>query len=268
DELKSILKKNQLPVSGKKNDLIIRISESADIETYEDTLKKVWLPTEQGEEIIESTDYIMYTHRNLSNYITVVDAYNTKKRNPNLSDKEILLQSLENAYKYEVETSRYNRNLVFPLWEASKVCRNYEDFYGQYIFLIKSCVSNFSSQEKISMDYLLLDFDYFLDTYKIPEIVTKDLKMLLTTNAEYKAEISSNIDESISSLDLVSIFTASEIKDSITFSMNLDEDNLISLYKKVFNRSGGKKSSSRNKSSKNKKSIFSSLNSIYNKFKN
>lgn len=267
DELKSILKNNQLPVSGKKKDLINRVIESADTETYIQKLKKVWLPTEQGKETINTTDYLMYAHRNLSQYVTVVDAYESKKNNPQLNDKEILIHCLENSYNYQRETTRFSRNLVFPLWEASKICRSYEDYYGQYIFLVKSCVSNFSSQEQYSMDYLLQDFDYFMDTYKIPEVMTKDLKIVLSTNSEYNDELFTNIDDAINSLEIKSIFTPSEIKDSIQFSMNLDEESLIRLYKKVFTRSGGNKTSSRKSPQKSKNSIFGTLTSIYNKFK-
>lgn len=268
DELKSILKDNQLPVSGKKKDLINRVIESADIETYLQELNKVWLPTEKGEEIINTTDYLMYAHRNLSQYVTVVDAYEIKKSKPQLNDKDILIHCLENSYNYQRETTRFSRSLVFPLWEASKICRSYEDYYGQYIFLVKSCVSNFSSQEQYSMEYLLQDFDYFMDTYKIPEVMTKDLKIVLSTNSEYNDELLTNVENAISSLELQTIFTDSEIKNSIQYSMNLDEESLISLYKKVFIRSGGNKSSSRKSPQKSKNTIFGTLTAIYNKFKN
>ncbi|WP_161877898.1 SAP domain-containing protein [Alkalibacterium sp. MB6] len=266
DQLKSILKANELPVSGKKKDLINRIKDAADVETYISKLNKVWLPTERGKEVINNTDYLMYTHRNLSSFMTVVDAFNTKRNNPQLNDKEVLIHSLESSYNYSQETSRFKRNLVFPLWEASKICRNYDDYYGQFLFLVRSCVSNFSSQETLSMEYLLQDFDYFMDTYKIPEMVTNDLKILLSVNPEYTDQLYSVIEESIKSLDLKTVFTASEIKDSINFSMDMDENNLINTYKEVFSRSGGKKTPHK-KTAKSKKSIFETLGSIYDRLK-
>lgn len=240
-ELKEILKSNDLPVSGKKIDLIERIIESADKQKYQHLLKKVWVPSSEGKKIIHDTDFIMYAHRHLTQYVNINDVYNSYLSNTSESNKDILIASVNKTLKFNGKTSTYPVGISYALWDLSKVCRFYKDEYGQFNYLVKACVSSFVSRtEPELMDYMFSEFSYFYNEFKIPSVFIDDLKMVLSSNNEYSASLEQIVIATANQSKGVNYFSAAEILKIIYASLQMDDESIMSIYEKSYKRRGGK----------------------------
>lgn len=240
-ELKEILKSNGLPVSGRKDELIDRIIESADRNTYQNVLKKVWLLSPEGEKLVNDTDFIMYAHRHLSSHVNINDVYNEYLLNKSVPQKDILIKSVNKTIKFNGKTSSYPVMISYALWDLSKVCRYYKDDYGQFDYLVKACVSSFNARgESYHLEYMLSEFEYFYNEFKISPVFTDDLKMVLANNDEYSSNLATLIDSIVKSTKGVHYFSSNEILQIITSSLEMDDEALMSVYEKAYIRKGGK----------------------------
>lgn len=240
-ELKEILKSNSLPVSGKKDDLIKRIIDSADPNSFQHLLKRIWTPSAEGEKIINDTDFIMYAHRHLSFDININDVYNEYLANKSDSQKGVLIKAVNRTIRFNSKTESYPPNISFVLWELSKVCRYYKDDFGQYEYLVKACVSCFiPRREREFMDYMFSEYTYFYNEFNIPSNFIDDLKMVLSNNSEYLPLLPKTVDSITSDFKSSQYFSSKEIFEIISASLVMDEETLLSIYEKAYKRKGGK----------------------------
>ena len=240
-DLKEILKENDLKLSGNKKDLINRIISEGNITAYQKYLKKVWVPTKKGKQLITDTGAVFYAHSKLNHYSNVIDVYKLVENNPNLSEKEILIKSVNDLIKFNGRTSSYDINITYPLWELSKVCRDYDDDYGQFNYLVKSCVSSFitdSNEEFFA--YLLDNFDYFVSSHKIPEVVINDLKLSISSHEDRLSLLAPLINSYTYELNKIHFFDPYDIQEIILASLKKDDERFLDMYTNVFERAGGK----------------------------
>ncbi|WP_035052875.1 SAP domain-containing protein [Carnobacterium pleistocenium] len=240
-EIKEILKLNELKLNGNKKELINRIIAESDSDTYQTLLKKVWLPTDKGKKVLSTTESVFYAHKKLAGYLNVIDVYNNIFANKELSSKDILVKSINDVTEFNGKTSSYGVNIGFALWELSKVCRNYGNNYEQFTYLIKSCVANFINyREEYSLEFLLNDFDYFVDQYKIPSAIINDLKLSLSSNENFPEMISSLVDSFVIDIEKIHLFTSKDVYLIILASLQKDDETFFKIYSDVFKRAGGK----------------------------
>ena len=85
-ELKDILRDNKLKLSGNKADLIDRLVNTLDDNSFKDlNLPYIYKPTFIGNNILEETEYINHFYPHHS--ITIIDAYNVVQNVNNVVDK-------------------------------------------------------------------------------------------------------------------------------------------------------------------------------------
>lgn len=244
DELKEILRKNNLKVSGRKKELVNRIIDNVDIDNLKGSLSKVYTATPKGQKLIDDTNFINYTHRKLRNYLNPNEAYMTFLSNSSLSDKEVLIESLEKKIR-----SRQQQNinmLPYFLWEISKLQLEYDDFYEQFNYLIKAIVSNFiyypqtmGNSEDYQLEYMMENFDYFKSRYEIPNVFIDDLKNILNASPEYKNELILLINKYSKTQKNIIHFSNEDIIEIILSFLRDKVYEAQNVYKKVFKEHGG-----------------------------
>lgn len=249
DELKNILRAENLRVKGRKDELIQRIIRYADIESYKHLLKKSWIPTEKGKDLIRKTDFITYIHNKNMEALDVIDVYDYYLSNQQLTSKEIIIGSMRKKLAFRVANGDAYATIglwVF-YWQLSEVYRDYDDNYGQFINLINGLVVRFINryEGRNPVDTWLFEFDRFLKEYGLNEKMMNELKILLSMNEEYRQDIKKIISlftEDLKKLNVTytSIFSNSEINMIITEWLNGNPEEYIAIYKEVFFNNGGK----------------------------
>lgn len=242
-DLKEILSNNRLSVSGKKQELIDRVISFVKPESYKNLLEKVWTPTDKGKEVIERTDFIIYIHKNLKNRINIIDVYDYYLSHENLSSKEVLIQYMKKIiqFDYKYNVSIFPHGIYVDLWEVSKIYRHYDDSYGQFTNLMKSCVSkfiDFYENDDLYPHYYLEDFDRFIYGYGVPFV--EDLKLSLAVNEEFVELLKSTINDAFEEFERKSIFTSDDIYEIINAELQKDGAKSLLVYKNVFKKNGGK----------------------------
>lgn len=120
NDLKSILRENNLKVSGNKKDLISRIqNELSNEQLSELPNNKFLMPTKDGYEILRKYSYIVYGHKHFDDYITPLTMY----------DKYNELHSLTGSWYLpgDVAWTIYNE---IELDEQMKILNNKSNNYG------------------------------------------------------------------------------------------------------------------------------------------
>lgn len=247
-ELKNILRKENLPVSGKKDELIQRIIDYVNINSYQHLLKKSWIPTEKGEDLIKRTDFIPYIHNKNMETIDVLDGYKYYISNPKQASKDIVIGSMRKKLSFRVAVGDVTADLGLPWFyhQLSQVCGDYNDIFGQFKNLINSLVAKFIDkfQTRSLADTWLSDFDRFLREYGLNRKAMEELKMLLSMNEEYTKDIKKIISlfiEDLEELNLTytSLFSNKEINLIITAWLNENPKEYRSVYREVFLSNGG-----------------------------
>ena len=100
DDLKEILKKKSLKVTGRKNELIRRIIENHTPEELKSLFpRRIYQPTEQGLKILNENDHIWFFHSQSHVDVSIYEAHKEKKAAPHLSKFEIGYKILEQKAK-------------------------------------------------------------------------------------------------------------------------------------------------------------------------
>lgn len=237
-QLKEILRENDLKVSGNKPDLIKRIVEELPEEELADKLEKVWTPTDKGKKLIEETDFIKLVHNKINHLVSINDIYQLYLDNPSLDSKDILIKALENKIRFRGNTEDYI-NIPYALFELSKVCNEYEDFEGQYDYLVRALVSNFLYQQgRYTPTHIMMSYGYFFSHYQIQMMFIKDLKNLIYSNESYRKRLKDKV-EKYYDPQTIEHFTPEDIYQILIAYMNEDEGQVTTLYQNIYRRNGG-----------------------------
>lgn len=110
--LKDILRKNNLMVSGKKQELINRIINNSDkIDKAKLDLPLVYISTEKGQKIINETEYILHFQK--SYLVSLPRAHKVAVNNINADDKIEAIYMNEIKYEKDVNYDRPRLNRLF-----------------------------------------------------------------------------------------------------------------------------------------------------------
>ncbi|MDI3548174.1 MAG: hypothetical protein PWR10_1826 [Halanaerobiales bacterium] len=145
DELKNILKKYGLKVSGKKSDLIDRIIQNI---PEEDCIKlfnhSYYQHTEKAHSLLSKNNHIIYAHK-MRNYldISIFEADNMKKAMPEASVHDIFLSVLNNRL------ARYSKNKDWGLYRntihaMSLIYHDLSDYNKELQLLSEVCYRDLS----------------------------------------------------------------------------------------------------------------------------
>lgn len=164
--------------------------------------------------------------------------YRLYLENPFLSSKDILIKAIENKIKFRGNTENFV-NVSQALLEMSKVCNEYEDFDGQFDYLIRAVISKFTlSDSDYNRDYIMESYRFFFSNYQLQLMYIRDLKNLLYSNENYKKELKSKLQQYYNA-NTINHFTVEEIYQILIAYLNEDEELVINLYKEIFKKNGG-----------------------------
>lgn len=130
-ELKDFLKQYELPVSGKKQDLIFRILNNID----DNSLDKFCIPrnyalTDKGRTIVEENPNVLYAHRHIDYHLSDYDIFNTS-----IDIRETAYNKIFKQFKYNIRIKQWGlaRNDAYTLADIAEELLQY---YNSLKFLI------------------------------------------------------------------------------------------------------------------------------------
>lgn len=151
DELKAVLKANNLPVAGKKSDLIDRINDNVSADDLKECIEsRFFSRTNLGEELISQNTYILFAHANRSKMFTVAEAIRFMKRQRGKGVKTINQFSAEliiEKIKGEFKNKNYGlmRNCFLSLGDLYEKNRDDDKSITAYICMYIFDVSGWSN---------------------------------------------------------------------------------------------------------------------------
>lgn len=150
DELKNILRKDNLKLSGKKSELIERIIKESSKENYQDYLQLERCITDKGKELINNTGFILVMHdfRTLTSPTPNV-LYRFYLDNKEYSEIDMLSKYIDSS-----------NSEPFELYQFSEVCSHYNDTYKEQFYKVKALYKFITT---FDMFYPYETFDYFTD---------------------------------------------------------------------------------------------------------
>lgn len=208
EELKEILDRGELKVTGKKNDLIERIIEECDKKYYQRYLELERYITDKGESLLARTKFVLVAHSN--NIAYPVDIYNFYLSNQNLDELDLICDFIECKVKFDKETKEISDN-SYLYHQLSQVCNIYNNQEKQLYYLLKSCYEFLSSDIPYFCSTSIKEFKNYVNRLSFH---TKDISLLLQSNQDLKE----NMEPYINSLEKTyynNYFNNDEIKNLI-----------------------------------------------------
>ncbi|MCD9066800.1 SAP domain-containing protein [Staphylococcus pasteuri] len=219
-ELKDILRKNKLKLSGNKPDLIERIKSNLDEKAIE--LPQIYIPTAKGNRIIDETKYILHFYN--SPLISLGSAHKIANEILNIDDKIeyiylYLLKQSQKSINSVYKTENIVSNLVFYYKKTNKdknVIRKYTN-YDTYLSVSQAIhsVSFLYSDEENVIDRLFIYFNYHLDYYEnmlfIDNVSRSLFKKLFYEDISSFEEIDKNFCDDICELLFAQIYNNKNI---------------------------------------------------------
>lgn len=121
NDLKEILRKNDLKLSGKKQDLVDRIKEHSSTIDF-NSFPSVIVLTNKGLEIKEESTHIHYFHNNFYD-LDIFTAEQVSNKNPKLSSKEVIVKYINDQIQKDLDNKRYH--------SASILSYNLADYFDE-----------------------------------------------------------------------------------------------------------------------------------------
>lgn len=138
-ELKQILARHELKVSGRKAELIERIQKNIPEEAYQEEVKEVWTVSETGKNILEKYDLLVWGHKNQSADGVVDPASLLSYINDTRANEEIALAISEFEFRKNIQNVNYGfaiNNLRYQI-KLKEQLKLYEEAFD---LLLKAAV--------------------------------------------------------------------------------------------------------------------------------
>ncbi|PMC53329.1 hypothetical protein CJ218_00385 [Gemella sanguinis] len=208
EELKEILVRGELKVTGKKNDLIERIIEECDKRYYQRYLELERYITDKGEKLLARTKFVLVAHSN--NIAYPVDIYNFYLNNQSSDELDLICDFIECKVRFDKETKEISDN-SYLYYQLSQVCNIYNNQEKQLYYLLKSCYEFISTDTPY---FRLINIKEFKNYVNRLSFHTKDISLLLQSNQDLKENMESYIN-SLEKTYYNNYFNNDEIKNLI-----------------------------------------------------
>lgn len=124
NELKEILKDNNLKQSGNKPALIERIAENASTIKF-NSFPSVIILTDKGKEVKDSSNHILFFHKNFHDF-DIFTADQLSKKNPSLSSHDVILKYINTEMQKDLNDKRYSSASILSYNLANYLGENNE----------------------------------------------------------------------------------------------------------------------------------------------
>ncbi|ANB58577.1 SAP domain protein [Anoxybacillus sp. B7M1] len=246
DELKEILRKHNLKVSGRKQELIDRIlNELCEEELNSIELIEVYKRNEKAKEIIEKNEHIIFFHRNQTE-ISIYEAHDFKNKNPHYSPVEIARELIDLKAKRHIANKDWGlyRNTRVSLAEIEIKEQNFDIALALLFEVCYLDLSGMSNNFDLNFLYIYEDrfFPYEKSIHTLAPGIVNYIRKL-----KVKLELT---DENLKHLYLSTmhkyqvpfhLFTKEETANILIAEINNDVNTLKEIYKtarkRYFNKS-------------------------------
>lgn len=233
DELKEILKKDGLKLTGNKNELIERIINTASIENYQEYIKNVHVITNKGLDVVTTTDFILLLHDMNVGY--PIDIYNCYLSNKELNTVDLVIKFIESKATYEKEIDSYS-NQAFLYSQLSEILIKYNAKDKALFYLLKACFEYLSSD--IISYYSTDTLKYFKENIKRIEFYTNKIKILLQANSDLKDKLNGYYSE-LNKMYILHYFTSEEVESLITVFELKNSYEVDAIINRIYERNEG-----------------------------
>lgn len=235
EELKEILRENNLKVSGKKQELVDRIlNELSEKQLNSIKLIEVYKINDTAKEILANNEHILFFH-NSPMEISIYTAHDFKNKNPNFSPIEIARHLGEIQAKRHISNGNWGlyRNLKHSLSEIEMTVQNFEDaltLLFEVCYIDLSGISNSFDPEFMEI-YEKSFFPYTKSSCTLaPGIVNKIRKLKVKFNLS-DIELKNLFVKSMANYQIpFHLFTKEESADVLIAEINHDEEQLKHIY--------------------------------------
>lgn len=236
EELKGILRKYNLKVSGKKQVLIERILEELNDEQLNSIeLIEVYKINDKAQEILNTNDHILFFH-NYSMEISIYEAHDFKNKNPHYSPVEIA------RHLIGIKSERHVTNGDWGLYRSSRLSLAEIEMKNQnlekaLVLIFEVCYLDLSGLwNNFNLDYLYIYeqnfFPYENSTQKIAPGVVNYIKRLKVKLGLSDTDLKQMYLKSMDKYQLpFHLFTKDESADILIAEINFDEAKLKNIYK-------------------------------------
>lgn len=242
DELKDILRKNRLKLSGKKSVLIDRILNEMPQNTLANIeLKSVYKLSLIGQELINKNEHIIYFHRNSEYDISIYQAHDFKMKHTHYSPSDIafhLLNQQSEEYLTRGDWGLY-RNARLNL---ARVALTENEFEATLNFLFEVCFLDLSGlSNNFSMEFIDIYEKYFFPYEKSNHTIAPGvIKLLIKTKVKLKLN-DNELLESLSTMLKKShlpfhLFTKEEVSNIVLAEINNNKSEVSDIYKRAEQR--------------------------------
>ena len=193
--LKTFLKDNKLPTSGKKEDLINRIIENIDEDKFPNTLKKMrYVLTDSAKKSMDESEYILYFH---SHFIEELDIWKLNRllnTEPKSDYKNTIGNYLIKKSKEHLENKDFGlyRNCKLNLFN---LLYEQEDYHSAYILLLEVIYLDINTylDNNFGEECLQSNLEYFFSCQimipdKVMELMDKIQEKLYVSNEKLKED--------------------------------------------------------------------------------
>lgn len=237
DELKEILRKNDLKLSGKKSVLIDRIlNEMYQKDLANIKLKSVYKLSLKGQELLNKNEHIIYFHRNAEYNISIYQAHDFKMKNTHYSPTYIashLLKQQSHEYLSNGAWGLY-RNARLNLARVALTENNFEtalEFLYEVCYLDLSGLSN-----NFNLEFIDIYEEYFFPYEKSNHTIAPGvIKLLIKTKMKLKLNDNKLLESLLSFLDEYHLpfhlFTKEEVSNIVLAEINNNKSEVSNIYK-------------------------------------
>lgn len=229
DELKKILQLEDLKTTGKKEELIERIINTASLSNYQEYIKKERVITAKGSEIVKSTDFVYLLHDYNIGY--PCDVYNCYLSNKELNKVDLVIKFIESKCTFEKEIHEYS-NHSFLYSQLAEILIKYNAKDKALYYLLKACFEYLSSY---TLDYSTDTLKRFKEYVKRIDFYTNKMKILLEANFDLKNDLTAYYLE-LTNLYTLHYFTDEEIESLITAFALKNSYGVDSIINRIYKR--------------------------------
>lgn len=237
EDLKNILESLGKSKSGKKAILIERIIDTPNFENNVSIhVPRIWKATPKGQALINNTDFVLYTHRNLLSYTNPIEIYDYYMHNKTISSKEILVNQMLRITEFAEKSTAIDSGLSMHYLAISQIYKEYGDIHNQIKYLAKSCVKSFVNAHEF--DYEIIDDgeSVFKTRHDLLPTLVKDVSIVTATDIKLRDLFTEELAKEVSEDKNLKYFTLKEVIFIVLGTIDKNADIVMETYHDVYVR--------------------------------